>query len=98
MATLVRDVVYIIFTVLQNISIIAQTVAWIIRETCTLRYAVTVSISLDTKYSVEEVVEHVGFGNYQILLLFVAGFSWVRTVYYIFSHFHPKSIRASLGV
>ena len=31
----------------------------------------------DTKYSVEEIVEHVGFGKYQILLLCVAGFSWM---------------------
>ncbi|XP_028400300.1 synaptic vesicle 2-related protein-like [Dendronephthya gigantea] len=31
----------------------------------------------DTKHSVEEVIEYVGFGRYQILLLFVAGFSWM---------------------
>lgn len=28
-------------------------------------------------YTVEEVVDNIGFGRYQVLLLLVAGFSWV---------------------
>ena len=43
----------------------------------TVCYSTIYDFSSDTKYSVEEVVEHVGFGKYQVLLLIVAGFSWV---------------------